>query len=341
VTPIIGSKSRRNCNTSRLFGIGERFFAEMNRGIKERARKWAIRLHKSALRFGVVILRNNYYTSVPDLNVLERTQHVWARKSELVGINLDLEGQIRELREICLPFEPEYRGNNAYKEACARSCGPGFGYVEAQALYSVVRYFRPRTVIEVGSGVSTFCLLNASEQNRCEGGPSRLICVEPYPRTWLKRAPVELISDPVQQLPLDFFSQLKSGDLLFIDSSHTVKTGSDVNFLMLEVLPRLADGVLIHFHDITLPYGYSPLALQVLVQPAETALLHALLIANENLRILFSLSLLHYDCPDILSEVFPEYVPRFQPNGLREHGLPFYGLSGHFPTSIYLRCGPS
>ncbi len=293
--------------------------------------------HRLGLRLGVAVVPNNYYSAVPDLNLLERTEKVWAKRSSLIGVDIDLDGQVQRLRDVCLPFQSEYRGNSVYEEACAKDCGPGFGPIEAQALHSVVRYFKPRNIVEVGCGVSTFCILHAASLNKSDGAASKLTCIEPYPRLWLNRAPVELIARPVQEVPFETFTNLGVGDFLFIDSSHAVKTGSDVNFLMLEVWPRLNHGVIVHFHDIYLPFDYSPVVLQVLVQPAETTLLHALLIGNADLRILFSLSLLHYDRTDVLREVFPDYVPRPHHSGLRNEGMSFYGSPGHFPTSIYLR----
>jgi len=304
---------------------------------KEFARKAIVALHKVGLRLGVVIIRNHYYTAVPDLNVLARTKQTWARRSELVGVEVDLDRQVKRLREVCLPFSSEFRGNGAYTDACRSACGPGFGYIEAQALHAVVRHLKPHNIIEVGCGVSTFCMLKAAALNASEGVPGRLVCIEPHPTDWLRNAPVELIAKAVQSVSLETFTKLGAGDLLFIDSSHAVRTGSDVNFLILEVLPRLRAGVVVHFHDITLPFGYSPVTLQVLVQPAETALLHAFLIGNQGVEIVFCLSQLHYERPEVLSEVFPEYVPRSQPDGLRDPGLPFYQPPGHFPTSAYLR----
>ena len=118
-----------------------------------------------------------------------------------------------------------------------------------------------------------------------------------------------MIRSEVQCLGFDLFEALEPGSLLFIDSSHTVKVGGDVNYLILEVLPRLRAGVLVHFHDIYLPYDYARNALTGLEHPQETVLLHAYLIGDRNVEILFLLSHLHYDRRDCLLEVFPEYRP--------------------------------
>ena len=310
-----------------------------NRRLKNMAKRALFEVHRTALRAGVIILPNHYYVGIADVNTLRRTTEIWARRSELLGVETDLDGQVVRAREICMPFEPEYRGNPVYKDAVSRGSGPGFGYIEAQALHGVVRYFKPRQIIEVGSGVSTRCSLAATAMNEHEGTPRcDIICIEPQPNPWLESREIRLIRSEVQGLGFELFEALEPGSLLFIDSSHTVKVGGDVNFLILEVLPRLRAGVLVHFHDIYLPYAYARNALTSLEHPQETVLLHAFLIGNRNIEILFSLSHLHYDRQDCLLEVFPEYRPQSDANGLHEGG---YGsvaaTDNHFPSSTYLR----
>jgi len=310
-----------------------------SRGWKDIAKRILFTIHRAGLRAGVVLLPNHYYIGIADVNVLRRTTDTWARPSELCGVTSDLDGQAARLREVCAPFELEYRGNRFYRDAVARGSGPGFGYVEAQALHAVVRHFKPRRLVEVGSGISTRCSLAAAAMNERDGAPRcEITCIEPHPRPWLETADVRLIRDQVQHLDFALFEALEPGSLLFIDSSHTVKVGGDVNYLILEVLPRLRAGVIVHFHDICLPYGYPPDVLTALEQPQETVLLHAFLIGNRNVEILFSLSQLHHDRRDCLKEVFPEYSPQRDVNGLRDqqHDRAATG-AGHFPSSIYLR----
>jgi hypothetical protein len=315
----------------------------VNRALKNRLKRALLVGHKLGLRLGVSILPNHYYTAVPDLNLLERTRDVWARPSELRGVELELDGQVERLARYCLPYEPEYRGNPAYRAGCDAGCGPGFGYIEAQALYAVLRHLKPRRIVEVGSGVSTYCILEAVRRNTSEGAPSaEIVAIEPFSSGWLRAAPLTLIERPVQTVELSVFESLDAGDLLFIDSSHTVKTGSDVNFLILEVLPRLKPGVVCHFHDIFLPYDYQRDAVATIFQWQETALLHAFLIGNSGVHILFCLSILHYRCPDAIASVFPEYRPDDGKDGLQSAERPaFEESAGHFPSSIYLEiAGP-
>jgi hypothetical protein len=310
----------------------------LSRRLRDSGKRAFLTLHKFALRRGLAIVPNHYYSGVPDLNQLARTRQWWARKSAMTGIDCDLDGQAARLREICARFEPEYRGNRVYQEASRSESGPGFGYIEAQVLHAVTRYFKPPTVIEVGSGVSTRCMLAAVELNSRETGRgSRVVCIEPFPRPWLHEAPVELLAQPVQMVPLDRFEGLEPGSLFSIDSSHTVRTGSDVNYLILEVLPRLRPGTIVHFHDIYFPYDYPRDALNTLSNAQETALLHAYLIGNRSVRTLFSMSQLHYDRRELLRELFAEYRPQLDTDGLRDQSYgAFEPINEHFPSSTYL-----
>jgi hypothetical protein len=314
----------------------------MNRKLKEQLKDLFFLAHKSLLRCKISVLPNHYYSPVPDINTLSANRGMWAHESSLSGLRWELEEQSRKLAEICEPFVPEYLGNRVYLEGIATDWGPGFGYIEAQALHAFIRYFKPRKIIEVGAGVTTHCMLAALQMNaKKDSRPGTICSIEPYPSTALQRAPVKLITAPVQAVDVSVFLELGKDDLLFIDSSHTVKTGSDVNFLILEVLPRLNPGVLVHFHDIYLPYDYSPEILCSLFDWQETSLLHALLVGNHRIEVLFCLSYLHHKNQELLRQVFPEYRPLQLPDGLAldraKSKLDSAEQLGHFPASIFLR----
>jgi predicted O-methyltransferase YrrM len=312
----------------------------MRRALRRLAKRLAFALHRLGTRLGVHVLPVHYGSPVPDLLELERTRDVWARKSALAGVAIDLEAQVRALEAICLPYQSEYAGNAAYRHAVEREFGPGYGYVEAQALHAVVRWLAPRRVVEVGSGVSTWCLLQALARNRDEGrGEAALTCVEPHPSARLRRlAGIRLVERPVQRVTFEeAFAELGADDLLFVDSSHSVRPGGDVPYLFLEVLPRLAPGVVVHVHDVFLPYDYPRTTLRTFHHWMETALLHAWLVGNAGVEILFCESLLHYERPDALRRVFPEYRPARGSDGLGEHAPLELATEGHFPSSIFLR----
>lgn len=310
---------------------------KVNRNALKRA---ILGVHKLGIRLGIHVLPVHYYSPVPNILELQKTRDIWAKKSELPGVAVDLDQQAVDLQGICMPYQGEYAGNKFFKEGATNHFGPGYGYIEAQALHGFVRHFKPKRIVEVGSGVSTYCMLKASEiNNRETGQQTKIVSIEPYPSDRLKTLPgIELVAQNVQTLPFDVFTDLGENDLLFIDSSHTVKAGGDVNYLILEVLPRLRKGVIVHVHDIFLPYDYQRNVCRTFLHWAETSLLRAFLISNEKVRIVACLSHLHYERKDVLKKVFPEYNPQTDVNGLAsDKYAPFEQNPEHFPSSIYLQ----
>jgi hypothetical protein len=145
--------------------------------------------------------------------------------------------------------------------------------------------------------------------NAEQGHPGKLVSIEPYPNDVLRRGfpgLSQLIPRKVEEVGSEIFSQLQPNDILFIDSSHVVRMGGDVNFLFLEVLPTLAQGVLIHIHDIFFPYQYPKE--WVLGQHrfwTEQYLLQALLTGSKQFEVLWCGSLMYSRCGDRLKEAFP------------------------------------
>lgn len=296
-------------------------------------------VYKLATGLGIHLLPVHYYSAEPNILELERFKEIWAKPTSFPGIHVDLEEQIKALQTICFPYQSEYRGNVLYQEAVGKKYGPGFGYIEAQALYAMIRHYQPARLVEVGSGISTCCSFMAAKKNQQEGkGDCRITCIEPHPSKSL-RAMVEsssqvcLIPRPVQTAPEELFGQLSAGDILFIDSSHVLKTGSDVHYLILEVLPKLQRGVLVHFHDIYFPYDYQRDVLDTFLHNNETPFLRAFLAFNEKFSILFCLSHLHYEKPKELKTIFPDYEPQPDCSGLRQKP---YDPAKHFPSSLWL-----
>jgi len=162
-----------------------------------------------------------------------------------------------------------------------------FNDLDARALYVLLRLERPARVIEVGSGLTS--LLIADVNTRFLVGRSRITCVDPHPQADIDGVAgiSETVRRPVQEVPLDRFAELASGDVLFVDSSHIAAPGSDVNFLVFEVLPILKPGVLVHFHDIFLPGDY-PDAEWVQPEWNEQYVVQALLMFSARLQIVFA-----------------------------------------------------
>lgn len=183
---------------------------------------------------------------------------------------------------------PEHAGEQT---AAARfyTCNPAFSWLDARAYFVLLNEWRPRRLIEVGSGYST--LLAADVNRRFFDGGIDITCIEPYPRDFLRGGVPgvnRLLAEKVQNVALAEFTALQAGDILFIDSSHVAKTGSDVNFLYFEVLPLLASGVRVHIHDIFLPHDYPrEWVIDENRSWNEQYLLRALLMHSKAFRVVF------------------------------------------------------
>lgn len=310
----------------------------VRRAMKDLLKRNYFRLYKVATRLGLVILPHHYYAAEPDILELERTRDTWSRPLSLRGIRVDLDEQAAHLHTICTPYRAEYMGSPWYRQAVSEGYGPGYGSIEAQALHAIVRYLRPARIIEIGSGVSTRCAFAATQLNAAETGrEASITCIEPHPSAALQRLAartdtVKILRDPVQQVPLNTFAELQENDIMFVDSSHVLKAGSDVGHIVLEILPTLARGVAVHFHDIYLPYAYQRDVLKTFLHNNETPLVAAFLAYNYRFQIIFCLSQLHYDRAEALATVFPDYRPQPGWRGLRTSGS-----AGHFPSALWLR----
>lgn len=177
-----------------------------------------------------------------------------------------------------------------------------FSWLDSRVLFVLLKEWKPGQMIEVGSGFSS--LLTAKVNAEHLNGSINFKCIEPYPRDFLKEEVSgiqEVIVEKVQQVPLSEYERLDSGDILFIDSSHVAKTGSDVNHLVFHVLPVLKKGVRIHFHDIFLPLEYpKDWVLRDNRSWNEQYLLRALLMYSSAFKVLFGCSYANYKYPDLV-----------------------------------------
>jgi SAM-dependent methyltransferase len=264
-------------------------------------------------RRGLHVTPVNFYSAIP--NVTELASRPWPEALPMTGVEMREEEQLAFLQE-CRRFQEEY---GAFPE---KEPADGYGYyrdqpmfraVDAEVLYCMVRRHRPRRVIEIGSGFSTRVTAAAMRANAAEGGAGELVAIEPYPSEALRRGfpgLTELRVQEIQSLPPTFADHLEANDILFIDSTHVVRTGSDVLFLFLEVLPRLQPGVIVHVHDIFLPAEY-PRGWVVDEHRfwTEQYLLHAFLLFNGTFQVAWAGSYMHMRQPDAVRRAFPAYDP--------------------------------
>ncbi|WP_187770709.1 class I SAM-dependent methyltransferase [Cognatilysobacter lacus] len=284
-------------------------------------------------RLGVDVLPRHFYSEIPDIRKLRATQH-WRKPFSMTGVTgADLPPQRAFLETTMRAAGPAATDPQLHQAACARNGEPGFGRIESQFLYAFVRAHRPQRIVQVGCGVSTAVCLAAIKD---AGYAGRVTCIEPYPTKFLLDAhrdgEIELVRAAVESLDYGFLQQLRDGDLFFVDSTHTLGPAGEVTRIILEMLPRLSDGVYAHFHDIAFPYDYQgDILTSALFCWHETTLLHGFLTFNDRFRILASLSMLHFGEQSALRAMFPDYDPRQNIDGLTL-------CEGDYPSSIYLRC---
>jgi len=255
---------------------------------------------------GFHLTRCGYLSPIPVVSSLDDS--IWETPSLLPGIDFNDELQLHLLTEVFPAFRSEYE---------AFRTGPGddpaefyfdneyFSGTDALVLYCMVRHLEPAQILEVGSGFSTRLSARAVLRN----GTGRLECIEPYPsQVLIDGFPglERLYRSRVEDMGLDPFLALGAGDVLFIDSSHMCRIASDVNFLFLEVLPRLQPGVIVHVHDIFLPFEYKR---EWIKQDHffwnEQYLLQAFLIFNSEYEVMFADSYMAHRYPEAVIATFP------------------------------------
>jgi hypothetical protein len=191
-----------------------------------------------------------------------------------------------------------------------------FSRLDAWMLQAMLRHFRPRRVIETGCGWSS--LVTARVNREYFGGAIDVTCIEPYPPEFLGpgvEGISELITSPVEEVSISHFLELDAGDILFIDTSHTVKTGGDVVFLLQEVLPRLADGVVVHIHDIFLPWDYPQEWVFAGRAWNEQYAVRSFLTFNSAFEILLGVVWMSHFRSDVLAAVLPGFPQDYHDGG--------------------------
>ncbi len=204
----------------------------------------------------------HYYNPLVDPKAVETYSDTVfdTSKKSVFGIDFREKDQLELLDEL-LPYYKEVPFPVEQTPGFRYYLGNGiFSYSDGIFLYMLMRHFKPSRIIEVGSGHSSAVMIDTNE--RFLNDSVNLTFIEPYPErlySLLKdtdKTKNKIFELPIQQVPFSEFESLKAGDFLFVDSSHVSKTGSDVNYIFFEVLPRLKSGVIIHFHDIFTPMEY-------------------------------------------------------------------------------------
>jgi Methyltransferase domain len=245
-------------------------------------------LRRRLQELGVTIVPADYYSQIPTIKDIEEQPSGFLFSA---GFDLPYQsGVLAALMPYSEEFDPPTEQTSDTQFAWT---GGMFSFSDAMAYYCFVRYLRPTTIIEVGCGSSTLIADAALRAN----GSGRIICIEPYPRDYLSKvATATVVQRPVQEVPPEFFNQqLTDGDLVFIDSTHTVKHGSDCLHLYLSVLPEIEHDISIHVHDVFLPFP-TPLhwLRDLQVYWTEQYLLYAYLMDNPRTKIMYGSNYHHH-----------------------------------------------
>ena len=253
----------------------------------------------------------HFYSPVPDLEEIEaQTDRLFGPGRELPGVELHVAEQLELFRTLAalareapLPVAPGETARYGVDN-------PNYGIGDASMLQAMLRHLRPAHYLEVGSGYTTALALDTNE--RYLDGAMTVTAIEPHPELLrgVLRADdrVEVLSEPVQSVPVERFRALGPGDVLFLDCSHVLKTGSDVQHLYTNVLPVLAAGVHVHVHDVFWAFEYLRHWIEAGRAWNEAYLLHAFLSFNDAFEIVLWNHYLAVEHRDVIAAELPQML---------------------------------
>lgn len=257
----------------------------------------------------------HFYSPVVDPSTVRDyvTRLAPKRYGEIAGIDFDLDAMRaywvthRDMLA-SVPFADQPNGRDRYHYT-----GGPYPHGDAIMLRAIIGAQRPMRIIEIGSGFSTACMLDSLDH--FDLGGTRISCIEPHAarlRSVLRPADaarVEILERPVQGMELDRFAALQANDILFIDSTHVLKTGSDVHYELFHILPVLKPGVLVHFHDCRYPFEYpEEFIFRRNYSWNEAYALRAFLMYNTRFRVFFYNSLFAAEFRGLVAETCPPFL---------------------------------
>lgn len=259
----------------------------------------------------------HFYSPIPDLSEIRaRDSEIFRVPADLPGIDLRAREQLDFLPALVAATRDVPFGDQPSAGLRYGYDNPFFGYGDGLVLYGMLRHRRPRRYVEVGSGWSSALALDVRDQqvgpepNRRAGHRMSCTFIEPYPERLRElmrpgdEPTTEVVVRPLQDA-LSVLVELQAGDILFIDSTHVAKVGSDVVTLFRYVLPGLPPGVHVHFHDIFYPFEYPRDWVYEGRAWNENYLLHAFLAHNPRIRITWFNSYLYQFHRDIVAAALP------------------------------------
>jgi len=264
-------------------------------------------------RIGIFPITKNYYEPQFDFDKLKTDLK---KKRNLPGVNLNTENQLNILKKF------EYKQELIDLNLDSKNSNINFNIDnnffergDAEIYYQIIRFFKPKKIVEIGSGQSTLISLEAIKKNKLENNSStKLICIEPYENNWLENLGIEVMRKKIEDVDLDLCKNLEANDILFIDSSHIIRPQGDILKEFLEILPILKPGVIIHIHDIYTPRNYPERWLKKENRfYNEQYLLEAMLDNSKRYSVLLALNFLKNDHYDELKKYCPYLIDSTEP----------------------------
>jgi hypothetical protein len=273
----------------------------------------AERLRVEADAQGFDLVRRHYYSPVTQAEDVA-APGFWDEQTSLRGVDMGEAAALALIADVLPRYLDEFRGRfvvEAGPDPRAFHVVNGvYMAVDAHIYYALIRHVAPRRIIEIGSGQSTRVAVEAVRANRAAGAAGEITCIEPFPGDVIESlaatGDVRLVRSRVQDLGVGFFAALQPGDLLFIDSTHVLREGSDVQFEYLELLPSLPENVLVHVHDISLPRRYPRCYVEQGIHWNEQYLLQAFLAFNSRFEVVWAGNHLLLRHPELMHATFPE-----------------------------------
>tara|TARA_B100001778_G_C18516657_1_gene596803 strand:- start:153 stop:1100 length:948 start_codon:yes stop_codon:yes gene_type:complete len=243
-------------------------------------------------KIGIFPIMDHYYE--PKFNFSSR-EKINYKQRYLNSINMNSNKQLKLLNK--LKFSKEIVNLNFNKKT------DNFGFYlkngsfeecDSEIYYQILRYFKPKKVVEIGSGYSTLVCLEANKKNFDENNlKTKLTCIEPFENKWLKDYGVKVIRKKLEDINIDWKNEFKKNDIIFLDSSHIIRPNGDVLKFFLEILPQLSSGVIVHIHDIFTPRNYrSDWIFKLFRLWNEQYILEAILANSKNYEVMLSLNFL-------------------------------------------------
>lgn len=257
----------------------------------------------------------HFYSPIVDPELVRDyvAEQMMSLPDDIMGINFDLDRMGRIWKE-----QQSFISRTPFREEPV----PGLRYYWRDSPYPVgdavvyramINHLRPRRIIEVGSGFSSALALDTLDELDCYD--VRLTCIEPHPEALLRRLRsedlerVHIIKSVVQNVSLSLFEELSENDILFIDSTHVLKTGSDVHCELFQILPRLQSGVFVHFHDIRWPFEYpAPFIFERNFSWNEAYAIRALLMYSSRYSVYFYGGLFATRYRELARDTFPDFL---------------------------------